>query len=1043
MAVSVTVRDNISQHISFKLTQIAQNANAGAAGVMKLNTAMRSVSGNNFAAAAGGMAKIQSSASATGTSFVTAGRAVRGFMSGLLLIGAFFAAFRGVDTYQIMENQIRQTTRSQAELNAVMGKMFDIANRTRVPVGDLGKLYRRVDTALARMGVSGADSLIVTESIAGMLTLSGVTAQEASSAMLQLSQAFNKGKLDGDEFRTVAELMPAVLIAISDSLGISIAEVFKWSKEGKISAKVMADAFVKESGKIKKALELSPQTVGQSWTVLKNKVTQAFGEPGGADDTLGITNGLVSGLQLVSNNIYTVIAAVTALGTAFAAVQISSIVSGFSSLVAAGAGIAGLTAGAVALGAAIIAAGVAWALFSNQTSEGAISAEVHFKTFISLLKNDLTNAIQSAKSSIQEFFNSPTQQRGQAELPGSGDLFDDINDGVIAARAGILALWEYLQTFAGFLGGELAQAGAGIWNQFIDATAAAVQAVSDAIETMTRMINDFNNKGGITRQLKNKGLDILGAGGDLIGQAGLGDAVRSLKDTSKVLQADVSPEIQKNRDNTKTWVDNIKALKTEVSDINKLNEKGAISTAAKASAQFDKTFQEEKMRGLIEQEEQIQKIQRAEQARRDAEKTLRGPDPEKAAEVQRQLDLMSQDTKALNREHDKMVEKLTEAARGWQNILGTVENVAASLKGVNASEFNYLSKLTKQRGDAAINARVGEGGFTTENSPFTKGFIGRAEIGSYFTSGFQERNPALAGGAGAGQDFQQEISAAQQAAETIKQAFAEAASAASASLSSINSSGFAAIGTAATTAGQAITTAFSSVATVITGIVQSITGLTSGISSISTAANSASSAISSISTAAGTAAAGVSAMATSAVAQLQAVEQAAIAAAAAVASIGGGGGVGGGGDTPGAPTAGFNSWMQTFGRNSPQQFASGGYTGSIGRQNIAGVVHGQEYVMPAEQTAKYRPLLDAMRAGTATTSGAASSGGVNVSVQNYGSSKISVQQLSPNDIRIIAREESVKAAVNDAPRAIANQLNNPNSVISKSLSSNINSKRRR
>lgn len=45
-------------------------------------------------------------------------------------------------------------------------------------------------------------------------------------------------------------------------------------------------------------------------------------------------------------------------------------------------------------------------------------------------------------------------------------------------------------------------------------------------------------------------------------------------------------------------------------------------------------------------------------------------------------------------------------------------------------------------------------------------------------------------------------------------------------------------------------------------------------------------------------------------------------------------------------------------------FKDGGYTGSIGKNNIAGVVHGNEFVMPAEETAKYRNQLESMRKGT-------------------------------------------------------------------------------
>lgn len=44
-------------------------------------------------------------------------------------------------------------------------------------------------------------------------------------------------------------------------------------------------------------------------------------------------------------------------------------------------------------------------------------------------------------------------------------------------------------------------------------------------------------------------------------------------------------------------------------------------------------------------------------------------------------------------------------------------------------------------------------------------------------------------------------------------------------------------------------------------------------------------------------------------------------------------------------------------------FESGGYTGNGGRKEVAGVVHGQEFVMNAEATKRNRPLLEAMNNG--------------------------------------------------------------------------------
>lgn len=51
-------------------------------------------------------------------------------------------------------------------------------------------------------------------------------------------------------------------------------------------------------------------------------------------------------------------------------------------------------------------------------------------------------------------------------------------------------------------------------------------------------------------------------------------------------------------------------------------------------------------------------------------------------------------------------------------------------------------------------------------------------------------------------------------------------------------------------------------------------------------------------------------------------------------------------------------------------FESGGYTGNGGRKEVAGVVHGQEFVMNAEATARNRPMLEAMNNGASATKAA-------------------------------------------------------------------------
>ncbi len=70
-------------------------------------------------------------------------------------------------------------------------------------------------------------------------------------------------------------------------------------------------------------------------------------------------------------------------------------------------------------------------------------------------------------------------------------------------------------------------------------------------------------------------------------------------------------------------------------------------------------------------------------------------------------------------------------------------------------------------------------------------------------------------------------------------------------------------------------------------------------------------------------------------------------------------------------------------------------------------------------------------------------GQLNVTVENYGSSNISVQKISETDVRIIAREVASQTVQREAPRVIASDIANPNGRVSKTLANNTSTQRRR
>lgn len=109
-------------------------------------------------------------------------------------------------------------------------------------------------------------------------------------------------------------------------------------------------------------------------------------------------------------------------------------------------------------------------------------------------------------------------------------------------------------------------------------------------------------------------------------------------------------------------------------------------------------------------------------------------------------------------------------------------------------------------------------------------------------------------------------------------------------------------------------------------------------------------------------------------------------------------------------------------------FSSGGYTGNIGQNQIAGTVHGQEFVMNAAATRRNLPALQAMNSGRSVSSGSLS---LTVEINNeIPNASYEVNQIDENRVEVIAR----RVVAEDAPSIIAGDLSSANSKTSKAIS---------
>lgn len=204
------------------------------------------------------------------------------------------------DAYTILQNKLQVVASSQGQVNRLTEEMFALANRTRSDVGATATAFVRFDRAMKGLGRSQEDTIRLTETINKSLIVSGATTQEAQSALLQLSQAFNSGRLNGDEFRAVSESMPMVLDALSRSMGVPIGALKDLGAEGKITSTELIKALDLIESEVDAAFANTVPTMGQAFTVLRNSATQFFGE---LNKSAGITDTIAQAILLLADNL--------------------------------------------------------------------------------------------------------------------------------------------------------------------------------------------------------------------------------------------------------------------------------------------------------------------------------------------------------------------------------------------------------------------------------------------------------------------------------------------------------------------------------------------------------------------------------------------------------------------------------------------------------------------------------------------------------------------------------------------------------------------
>ena len=193
---------------------------------------------------------------------------------------AMYASYRAFlhfaarsDEWTNISNKLRFVTANSLDLESVQKRLVDLAVDTRSNLDAVATTYQRVGRAIERTGASADDTYNVVKALALGIKTTGIASDEARQALRQITQAFNKGKLDGDEFRSVAENMPVVLDAISRKAGISRGELMKWARQGKITSELMKEGLLEalpqleaDFKKVRPTVSDTTESLSAAWT---------------------------------------------------------------------------------------------------------------------------------------------------------------------------------------------------------------------------------------------------------------------------------------------------------------------------------------------------------------------------------------------------------------------------------------------------------------------------------------------------------------------------------------------------------------------------------------------------------------------------------------------------------------------------------------------------------------------------------------------------------------------------------------------------------
>ena len=219
---------------------------------------------------------------------------------GIISAQAFQAIARYSDAWTGVEGRLKLVTNGTSDLIATQKALFAVAEDSRQSYEATATLYTRMARATRNLGIDQTELLRTTETINKALIVSGASASESSSTILQLSQALASGVLRGEEFNSISENGSEILNILGDSLGKTTGELRAMAMEGKLTTTVVLKALADGAESVDEKFKSMNLTISQATQSFSNNVGRIIA---GTEKTTGAMSNIATSIKWTGDNL--------------------------------------------------------------------------------------------------------------------------------------------------------------------------------------------------------------------------------------------------------------------------------------------------------------------------------------------------------------------------------------------------------------------------------------------------------------------------------------------------------------------------------------------------------------------------------------------------------------------------------------------------------------------------------------------------------------------------------------------------------------------